>query len=63
MIDVYPTSIEATDGDYNVLFTLQMEDAHCCTLQIKNPMLLSNKNLEEVLNAVRLGVNILGLKD
>ena len=63
MIDVYPTRVEATDEDDNVLFTLQMEDAHCCTLQIKNPMLLSNTNLEQVLTAVRRGVNMLGLED
>lgn len=63
MINVYPTRIEATDEDRNVLFVLELEDAHCCTIQIKNPMMLSNGNMEEVLNAVRQGVKMLDLKD
>lgn len=63
MIDVYPTRIEACDEDKNVLFILEMEDQYCCTLQIKNPMLLSNSNLEKVLTAVRSGVKMLGLED
>lgn len=63
MIDVYPTRIEAADEDGNILFALQMEDAHCCTIEIKNPMLLSNGNLEQVLTAVRSGVKMLGLED
>jgi hypothetical protein len=63
MINVYPTRIEATDEDHNVLFILQMEDAHCCTLHIRSPILLSNANLEQVLTAVRSGVKMLGLED
>jgi hypothetical protein len=63
MIDVYPTRIEAVDEDKNVLFILQMEDAHCCTLHIKDPVTLSNSNLEQVLTAVRRGVQMLGLED
>jgi hypothetical protein len=63
MIDVYPTRIEAVDEDKNVLFILNMEDAHCCTLHIKQPVTLSNGNLEQVLTAVRRGVNMLGLED
>lgn len=63
MIDVYPTRIEAADEDGNILFALQMEDAHCCTIAIKDPMLLSNGNLEQVLTAVRSGVKMLGLED
>lgn len=63
MIDVYPTRIEACDEDKNVLFILEMEDAHCCTIQIKNPLMLSNSNLEKVLTAVRSGVKMLGLED
>lgn len=59
MIKVYPTRIEAADEDGNVLFILDMEDANCCTIQIKNPLLLSNENLEKVLTAVRRGVNML----
>jgi hypothetical protein len=63
MIDVYPTRIEACDEDKNVLFILEMEDQYCCTLQIKNPLLLSNSNLEKVLTAVRSGVKMLRLED
>jgi hypothetical protein len=63
MINVYPTRIEAKDEDHNVLFILQMEDAHCCTLHIRSPILLSNANLEQVLTAVRSGVKMLGLED
>jgi hypothetical protein len=63
MINVYPTRIEAEDKDHNVLFILQMEDAHCCTMHIREPILLSNANLEQVLTAVRSGVKMLGLED
>jgi hypothetical protein len=63
MIDVYPTRIEAVDEDQNVLFALQMEDSQCCTIEVKNPLLLSNHNLEQVLTAVRRGVQMLGLED
>lgn len=63
MINVYPTRIEAADEDQRVLFVLEMEDAYCCTLQIKNPLLLSKHNLEQVLTAVRSGVHMLGLED
>jgi hypothetical protein len=63
MIDVYPTRIEAADEDGNILFALQMEDAHCCTIEIKNPLILSNHNMEPVLTAVRRGVQMLGLED
>jgi hypothetical protein len=63
MIDVYPTRIEAVDEDKNLLFILQIEDAHCCTLHIREPMMLSNGNLEQVLTAVRRGVQMLGLEN
>ena len=63
MIDVYPTRIEAVDEDGNVLFSLNMEDSHCCTMHIRSPIALSNANLEKVLTAVRRGVQMLGLED
>lgn len=63
MIDVYPTRIEACDEDGNILFALQMEDSCCCTIEVKNPLVLSNTNLEQVLTAVRRGVQMLGLED
>ena len=63
MIDVYPTRVEAVDEDKNLLFVLQVEDEHCCTMHIKSPILLGNGNLEQVLTAVRRGVQMLGLED
>ena len=63
MIDIYPTRIEAADEDGNILFALQMEDFCCCIIEIKNPLVLSNSNLEQVLTAVRSGVKMLGLED
>ena len=63
MIDVYPTRIEAVDEDGNILFALQMEDAHYCTIKMKNPLVLNKDNLEQVLTAVRRGVQMLGLED
>ena len=63
MIDVYPTRIEACGEDKSVLFILQMEDAFCCTLHVKEPLILSSHNLEQVLTAVRRGVQMLGLED
>ena len=63
MINVYPTRIEAVDEDGNVLFVLSTEDAQCCTMHVRSPVLLSNANLEQVLTAVRRGVQMLGLED
>ena len=63
MIDVYPTRIEAVDEDQNVLFVLSTEDAQCCTMHIKSPILLSKQNLEQTLTAIRRGVQMLELED
>jgi hypothetical protein len=64
MINVYPTRIEAVDEDGDVLFVLSIsEDRDCCTIHIKEPILLNNQNLEQVLTAVRRGVQMLGLED
>jgi hypothetical protein len=63
MINVYPTRIEATDEDGDVLFVLSTEDAGCCTMHVRSPILLSKHNLEQVLTAVRSGVKMLGLED
>ena len=63
MINVYPTRIEAADENGEVLFALNTEDAHCCTMHVKSPILLGNANLEQVLTAVRSGVKMLGLED
>ena len=63
MIDIYPTRIEAVDEDQNVLFVLSTEDAQCCTMHIKSPILLSKQNLEQTLTAIRRGVQMLELED
>jgi hypothetical protein len=63
MIDVYPTRVEACGADGKVLFVLEMVDEFCCTLQVKNPLVLANGNLEQVLTAVRSGMHMLGLED
>jgi hypothetical protein len=62
MIDVYTTVVQAVDEDQNILFTLEMQDAHCCTMTITNALLLSYENLEETLEAVRAGVKLLKLE-
>ena len=62
MIDVYATEVEAVDEDRNLLFTLKMMDEYCCTMTIKDSLLLSNGNLEEVLNAVKQAVKMLRLE-
>lgn len=63
MINIYPTRMEAADEDGCILFALQLEDGGCCIIEIKNPLILNNVNLEQVLTAVRRGVQMLGLED
>jgi hypothetical protein len=62
MIDVYATEVQAVDEDKNLLFTLKMEDEYCCTMQFTRPLLLSNGNLDEMMDAVRRGVQMLSLE-
>ena len=62
MISVYSTKVEAVDEDHNVLFTLEMIDKAVCTIEIKKPMVISNGNLEEMLEAVRQAVKLLKLE-
>lgn len=62
MISVYSTKVEAVDEDHNILFTLEMLDKYACTIEVKKPMVLSNGNLEEVLEAVRQAVKLLELE-
>jgi hypothetical protein len=61
MISLYTTKVEAIDEYKNLLFTLEMQDKNCCTMSITNNLLLSNDNLEKVLDAVRQAVNLLKL--
>jgi hypothetical protein len=62
MIEVYATEVQAVDEDNNLLFTLKMVDAYCCTMTLKDALLLSPGNLEEVLDAVREAVEMLKLQ-
>lgn len=62
MIEVYSTQVQAVDEDHNLLFTLKMEDMYCCTMSITKPLLLSNGNLEEVMDAVKQAVKMLRLE-
>lgn len=62
MIEIYSTEVQAVDKDHNLLFTLKMEDEYCCTMSISKPLLLSNGNLEEVMEAVSRGVKMLKLQ-
>jgi hypothetical protein len=62
MIDVYATEVQAVDRDENLLFTLKIFDAHCCSMSITNSLLLDNDNLEETLDAVRRAVKMLKLQ-
>lgn len=61
MISVYATKVEAVDEDHNILFTLEMQDKHCCTMTVKQSLLLSNDNLEETLESVRHAMILLNL--
>ena len=62
MINVYATEVKAVDRDENLLFTLEIFDAHCCSMSITNSLLLDSGNLEETLDAVRRGVKLLGIE-
>jgi hypothetical protein len=62
MISIYATKVEAVDEDHNILFTLELLDEAACTIEMKKPMVLSNGNLEEVLQAVRQAVKLLRLE-
>jgi predicted type IV restriction endonuclease len=63
MIKVTTTRVEATDNEGNVLFSLSTDDKVACTMEIKNQGALSDDNYEQVMTAVRRGVEMLGLED
>jgi hypothetical protein len=63
MIKVTSNQVDATDSEGNVLFSLSTEDSVACTVEIKSPQVLSDENFEEVMTAVRKGVEMLGLED
>ena len=63
MIKVTTTRVEATDGEGNLLFALSTDDAIACSVEIRNPRARSDENYEQVMSAVRKGVEMLGLED
>jgi len=63
MIKVTSNRVDATDSEGNVLFSLSTDDSHVCNVEIKNPRALSDENYEQVMHAVRKGVEMLGLED
>jgi hypothetical protein len=63
MIKVTTNCVEATDSEGNVLFSLSTEDSIACSVEIRNPRALSDENYEQVMHAVRKGVEMLGLED
>jgi len=63
MIKVTTNRVDATDSEGNVLFSLSTDDAVTCSVEIRNPRALSDENYEQVMSAVRKGVEMLGLED
>jgi hypothetical protein len=63
MIKVTTNRVDATDSEGNVLFSLSTDDAVACSVEIRNPRALSDENYEQVMSAVRRGVEMLGLED
>jgi hypothetical protein len=63
MIKVTSNRVDATDSEGNVLFSLSTDDSLVCNVEIKNPRALSDENYEQVMHAVRKGVEMLGLED
>jgi hypothetical protein len=64
MIKITANRVEATDSEGNVLFTMSTEDSLACYFEIKNSeKMMSEENRDEVVAAVRTGVQMLGMND
>ena len=63
MIKVTSNRVDATDSEGNVLFSMSTDESLVCNVEIKNPRALSDENYEQVMHAVRKGVEMLGLDD
>ena len=63
MIKITSNRVEATDSEGNVLFSMSTDDSVACNVEIRNPRALSDENYEQVMHAVRKGVEMLGLDD
>jgi hypothetical protein len=62
MISTYATEVEAVDEDNELLFTIKILGDAACTIKMEKAMVLSKRNLEEVLEAVRQAVKLLRLE-
>lgn len=62
MIEVYPVKIEAVDDIGEIVFKLETFDESAATIEIKT-LVAPGKSLDELLNAIRQGVDMLKLKE
>jgi hypothetical protein len=64
MIKITANRVYATDNEGNVLFTMSTEDSLACHFEIKNSeKMMSEENRDEVVAAVRTGVQMLGMSN
>lgn len=60
MITVYPIKIEAVDEAGELQFTMETQDAHCATVEIKTA--IGPDNIDQLTAAMRRAVVMLELK-
>lgn len=60
MIKVYPIKIEAVDEAGDLQFTMETQDAHAATVEIKT--IIGPDNIDELTAAMRRAVVMLELK-
>jgi len=63
MIKITANRVDATDNEGNILFSLSTEDSLACFVEIKNSQKMSEENRDELVAAVRRGVQMLGMND
>ena len=61
MINVYPVKVEAIDSDTgDVVFTLETQDAHCATVDLRTT--IGPDNINQLVAAMRRAVVMLELE-
>ena len=60
MIEVYPVKVEAVDETGKLQFTMETQDAHCATVEIKTA--IGPDNIDQLTAAMRRAVVMLELK-
>lgn len=60
MIEVYPIKVEATDESGFVQFTMETQDGHCATVEIRT--VVGPDNIDQLTAAMRRAVVMLELK-